>query len=103
MPSKIKPINGIKGEIKKFIGLEMPKHDSKYKTKTVSIEEYIKLQEWYAEELKRRDKVIHDLREKNEVLLRTMIEQTDQNLKLKKADENIVQTLEKKRPDSQTL
>ena len=43
--------------------------------KTVSYEQYKKLKQWYAEQLKCKDNIIQKLREENEVVMKTALRQ----------------------------
>jgi hypothetical protein len=49
---------------------------------TISVEEYEKLNKWYAEEITRRDKIIDDLRKQNDVLLRTSLRQGSKSVEV---------------------
>ncbi|RLE39280.1 hypothetical protein DRJ17_01005 [Candidatus Woesearchaeota archaeon] len=53
--------------------------------KTVPVSELEKLKRWYAEELKRRDQLIDELREKNRILIQTALKSRIEQLsKVKK-------------------
>ncbi|MFC1697925.1 hypothetical protein ACFL1H_06305 [Nanoarchaeota archaeon] len=85
-------------EIKKFIdNVQTELKDLKVKSaklksgsklndsgRSVSVEEFNKLQQWYSDELKRKDKIIDELQEKNDVLLKSMIRQADNDIEMKK-------------------
>ncbi|MEA3430623.1 MAG: hypothetical protein U9R08_05100 [Nanoarchaeota archaeon] len=55
-----------------------------------SVEE---LEKTYAEELKRRDELINELRKQNRVLMKTVIKQSEEKVDMNKRMQNVVKEL----------
>ena len=59
-------------------------------------EEIKKLKQWYAEMLKRKDREIDELKQTNEMLMKTALKRADDNEKLKDAVNELRERLKEK-------